>query len=234
MEDYLGFEMFFDGEDTARLVFRLAIELACAYIVIQRVYCRRYTSSEHTLTFWLFSIVTFSIAFLLRKVPMELGFALGLFAVFGVLRYRTESISVKDLTYLFVVIGLALINALSNKKISIVELMIVNSAITGAVALIDGPHRNNHETMLTVVFDRVDLLGLHRRPELLTELERRMSVRPTRVIVHEVDLLRDTARLSVFFSERHPGSTDDTLTSGSARDGSGHQVQVGTQSKESQ
>lgn len=201
MENFLGFDRFLDVEDTARLLFRLAIEVLVAYVVIQRVYCQRYKSSEHTLTFWLFSIVTFSIAFLLRKVPMELGFALGLFAVFGVLRYRTESIGVKDLTYLFVVIGLALINALSNKKISFVELLIVNVAIAGTVILLDGRHRRSHEGSLMVIFDRVDLLGPDRRPELLDELRKRMLIDPTRVVVHEVDLLRDTARLSVYFPD---------------------------------
>jgi hypothetical protein len=199
MQDYIGFERIIDIGDTTRLLFRLGIECLFAYIVIQRVYCQRYKSSEHTLTFWLFSIVTFCIAFLLRKVPMELGFALGLFAVFGILRYRTESIAVKDLTYLFVVIGLALVNALANKKISLVELMIVDSAITGTVILLDGRHRRTHEDSIMVIFDRVDLLGPDRRFELLAEINRRMLINPTRVAIHEVDLLRDTARLSVFF-----------------------------------
>ncbi|HSC89566.1 MAG TPA: DUF4956 domain-containing protein [Polyangiaceae bacterium] len=209
MDEYLGFDRFIDVQDTTRLLFRLFIELLSAWLVIQRVYCQRYKSSEHTLTFWLFSVVTFSIAFLLRKVPMELGFALGLFAVFGVLRYRTESIGVKDLTYLFVVIGLALINALSNRKISFAELMIVNLAITGTVVLLDGRHRRSHEGSLTVLFDRVDLLGPDNRESLLAELRRRMRIEPTRVVVHEVDLLRDTARLSVFFAElRAPASGD--------------------------
>lgn len=215
MEEYLGFDRLIDVEDTSRLLFRLAIEVLSAYIVIQRVYCQRYKSSEHTLTFWLFSIVTFSIAFLLRKVPMELGFALGLFAVFGVLRYRTESIGVKDLTYLFVVIGLALINALSNRKISLTELAIVNLAITGTVIVLDGRHRTSHESSLLVVFDRVDLLGPDHRPELLAELGRRMLIEPTRVVVHEVDLLRDTARLSVYFPDTRAAKVGAAPRSGS-------------------
>jgi hypothetical protein len=204
LEKLLGFEKFFDANDTSQLLFRLLLECSFAYVVINRVYCRRYQSSDHVFTFWLFSIVTFSIAFLLRKVPMELGFALGLFAVFGVLRYRTESIGVKDLTYLFVVIGLALINALSNKKISLVELLIVNSTITAAVFLIDGSHRKVHEVRLEVTFDRVDLLGPDKRPQLIAELRRRLALHPTRVVVNQVDLLRDVARLHVYFTAIGP------------------------------
>lgn len=201
MEDYLGLDEVIDGEGTTRLLVRLAIELICTFVVVQGVYQRRYRSSDHVFTLWLFGIVTFSIAFLLKKVPMELGFALGLFAVFGVLRYRTESIGIKDLTYLFLVIGLALINALANKKISLAELMIVDTAIIAAVLLIDGPQRNDHEGRVRVVFDRVDLLGVHRRHELHAELARRLGFTPSHVVVHEIDLLRDIAQLSVHYRE---------------------------------
>jgi hypothetical protein len=204
LEKFLGFEKIFDTNDTAQLLFRLLIEWIFAYIVINRVFSRRYKNFDHAFTLWLFSIVTFSIAFLLRKVPMELGFALGLFAVFGVLRYRTESIGVKDLTYLFVVIGLALINALSNKKISLVELLIVNATIIGAVIGIDGSHRRSHEQRLDVTFDRVDLLGPEKRPELMAELSRRLSISPTRVVVNQVDLLRDVALIHVYFQAKGP------------------------------
>jgi hypothetical protein len=198
MRDYIGFDQLFDAGDTSRLVFRLVLEVVVSAIVIRGVYSRRHQSSEHVFTFWLFSIVTFCIAFLLRKVPMELGFALGLFAVFGVLRYRTESIAIKDLTYLFVVIGLALINALSNKKISLVELLLVNLAIVGTVVLLDGMHRQ-HEGQVRLLFDRVDRLGPRHRKALLAELTTRLDLPVSRVTVHSVDLLRDTAELSVYF-----------------------------------
>ncbi len=218
MEDYIGFELLFDPVDATRLVVRLAIEMFFAAIVIQGVYCRRYQNSEHALTFWLFSTVTFSLAFLLRKVPMELGFALGLFAVFGILRYRTESIGVKDLTYLFVIIGLALINALANKKISLVELMIVDVVIVLTVVLLDGAHKQTHEGSMRVLIDRVDLLTPSRRPELLAELEQRMQITPSRVVVHEVDLLRDTARLSVYFADPGTGGPQSSTSPSKPRE----------------
>jgi Domain of unknown function (DUF4956) len=198
MMDYLGFQEGFDSSDTAKLFFRLILEVLFAAIVIRGSYSRRHHNAEHVFTLWLFSIVTFCIAFLLRKVPMELGFALGLFAVFGVLRYRTESIAIKDLTYLFVVIGLALINALSNKKISFAELAVVNMAIVGAVVILERPWAV-HEGTIRMLYDKVDLLGPQHRPRLLEELSVRMDVPVTRVVVHNVDLLRDTAELSIFF-----------------------------------
>ena len=77
------------------------------------VYYRLYRDRDYVFTYFLINLVTFSLAYLLSNVPIELGFALGLFAVFGILRYRTEAIRVRNLTYLFVVIGVALLNALA-------------------------------------------------------------------------------------------------------------------------
>ncbi len=198
MNDYLGIDKLVDGNDAIRLILRLAIMLFFVGIVI-RSYVRKYHGSEHVFTYWLFSLVTFSIAFLLRKVPMELGFALGLFAVFGVLRYRTESIGIKDLTHLFVVIGLALINALSNKKISLAELMIVNGAIAGAVWLLESSRTARKEAFARIVYDRVALLSPERHDELLRDLQERTQMPLTRFVVEEIDLLRDTVEIIVFF-----------------------------------
>lgn len=198
MNDYLGIEKFIDGNDAIRLILRLAIMLVFVGLVI-RSYLRKSHASEHVFTYWLFSIVTFSIAFLLRKVPMELGFALGLFAVFGVLRYRTESIGIKDLTHLFVVIGLALINALANKKISLAELLIVNCAIAGAVWFLERSKSTRKEAFARIVYDRVALLAPERHDELLRDLQERTQIPLTRFVIEEIDLLRDTVEIIVFF-----------------------------------
>jgi hypothetical protein len=199
MKDLLGLDVLFDGPDTVRLLFRLCLVVVFTAIVIRGAYSRRNHSVDHVFTYWLFSLVTFSIAFLLRKVPMELGFALGLFAVFGVLRYRTESIAIKDLTYLFVVIGIALINALANKKISFSELMLVNAVISGATYFLEGSGRSQEGSLL-LTYDRVDRLAPNQREDLMAELSRRLNLPLTRIVVHEADMLKDTAKISVFFS----------------------------------
>lgn len=199
MTSYLGLDEFMNLKDTVRLIFRLGMTLFFCAWVIRGSYARRYNNTDQVFTYWLFAIVTFSIAFLLRKVPLELGFALGLFAVFGVLRYRTESIGIRDLTYLFVVIGLALINSLANKKISFSELLVVNSAIAGGTYFLEGAWKKR-ESSLMLTYDQVNQLAPHKRPLLLKELGARLDIPLTRVQVHEVDLLRDTARISVFFN----------------------------------
>ena len=121
MDEIFGTGGLADWPDFAKLVSRFALDLFFASIVIFGVYYRLYRSREFVFTYFIFNVITFSLCVLLRKVPMELGFALGLFAVFGILRYRTEEIRMRDLTYLFIVIGLGILNAVANKKISLID-----------------------------------------------------------------------------------------------------------------
>ena len=128
---------FFDLEDFSKLLFKFGINFIFLIIIVRLIYYRMKDDKDYVFTFIMFNILTFFICFLLRKVPMQMGFALGLFAVFGILRYRTEAIPIRQMTYLFIVIGISMINALSNKSISIFELIFTNSFITLITYLID-------------------------------------------------------------------------------------------------
>ena len=128
---------FFDLEDFSKLLFKFGINFIFLIIIVRLVYYRVKDDKDYVFTYIMFNILTFFICFLLRKVPMEMGFALGLFAVFGILRYRTEAIPIRQMTYLFIVIGISMINALSNKSVSIFEVLFTNGLITLITYLID-------------------------------------------------------------------------------------------------
>ena len=113
--EFLDVELF-NQKDLFKLFIRFLIDFSFTFVIIRVLYFAANRRKDYLFTFFIFNVLTFFICFLLRKVPMELGFALGLFAVFGILRYRTEPIPIKEMTYLFIVIGLAMINALANKK----------------------------------------------------------------------------------------------------------------------
>ena len=135
MEIY-GIELF-DAADFGKLLFKFSIDLVFLIVIARLIYYRVKDEKDYVFTYFMFNILTFFICYLLRKVPMEMGFALGLFAVFGILRYRTEAIPIRQMTYLFIVIGISMINALANKSISILELIFTNSIITVITYLID-------------------------------------------------------------------------------------------------
>lgn len=181
------------------LLARLALNLLFTGIVVRAVYYRLYRSRDYVFTYLLINLVTFSLAYLLSSVPIELGFALGLFAVFGILRYRTEAIRVRNLTYLFVVIGIALLNALANGGITVAELLIANGVIVGTVGVLEAAPFSGREESRLVRYDRLDLLSPDRSAELLDDLRTRTHLPAERFEIGDVDLLRDCANITIHY-----------------------------------
>lgn len=197
--DFFGTEQFVDPGDFLRLVTRLSLDLSFVALVVLLVYYRLYKNREFVFTYFVFNLITFSMCVLLRKVPMELGFALGLFAVFGILRYRTEEIRMRDLTYLFIMIGLGIINGVANKKVSTAELLLVNTAIVGLTALLELPHSARRYGATPMLYDNLRLLQPQHRAELVADLQARTGLDVMRVQVHRIDMLRDAAEITVFY-----------------------------------
>lgn len=195
-----GTDQLFDLGDFLKLVSRLGVNLVFTWILVGRIYARLYPHKrDFIFTYYVFNLITFSLCILLRKVPMELGFALGLFAVFGILRYRTEPIRLRDLTYMFIVIGLAILNAVANKKISLAELLLVDFVIVAITARIElAPHRAS-DGQVPVLYDNLALLHPGLESELHADLARRTGLPIARVQIHKIDLLRDAAALTAFY-----------------------------------
>jgi len=202
MLEHLGFEQWIDIKDFTKLAARLLIDVVFAMIIVQGAYKRAYGKNEYPFTYYAFNIITFTVCFLLRKVPTDLGFALGLFAVFGVLRYRTEQIGIRDLTYLFIVIGIAILNASANKKVSVAELALVNGAIIAMVFVLEAAPAGKRERNRRVIYDNLELLRESEHLALHQDLSERMGVDVKRVTVTRADLLRDTADLMVYYVDR--------------------------------
>jgi len=201
--------VFFDGADFAKMLGRLAVDLAFMLIVVFGVYWRLYRNREHIFTLFVFNLITFSMCILLRKVPVDMGFALGLFAVFGILRFRTEPVRTKDLTYMFIVIGLGIINGIANKSISGVELLSVNAIIAGATMIVELAKRDRTERSVPMLYDNLPLLHASRTAELLEDMTRRTGLTVTRVELVRIDLVRDAAEVVVFYAHQ-PGQIEQS------------------------
>ncbi|OIN59477.1 DUF4956 domain-containing protein [Arsenicibacter rosenii] len=176
---------------------RLGIDLAAVLILVRGIYYRTYRRADLFLTFFSFNFIIFLISFLLNKVEMSMGAAFGLFAVFSMLRYRTESISLKDMTYLFLVIALGLISAIS--KGGGVEQLLFNGVILTVTFLLESPMLMKKESAQLVYYERIELIPPQQRDELLSDLRIRTGLNVHRVEVNEIDLLKDAARLTVYY-----------------------------------
>ena len=201
-----GSDKIVDWDDFFKLLVRFTLNLTAAWFVIRMIYVRLYRWNEQVFTYFAFSIVTFSLCLMLRKVPIELGFALGLFAVFGILRYRTEPIRIRDLTYLFVVIGLAILNAVANRKVSVVELLAINAAIVLFTYVLEYRNRGLRREWKNIVYDRIDLVHPSRHTELVEDIRKRLGLKVLNVELVNADLLRDTAKLRVECTVAENGS----------------------------
>ncbi len=187
------------SDAVASLAPRLALDLACAYVVVQGVYVRLYPRREYAFTYWLLNLITFSVAYMLSGVRVEMGLSLGLFAVFGILRYRTEAMRIRDLTYLFVVIGLAIMNGVASERTGLVRVVFIDAAILAVVAALELRQAQHREDTVLVRYDRLELLQAEQREALLADLSKRLGATCERAVIEHVDLMHDSAELVVTY-----------------------------------
>lgn len=196
----------FESEDFIKLMVRFGLNLFFALIIIRSIFYNKYLNRDYVFVYILFNVITFLICFLLRKVKMEMGFALGLFAVFGVLRYRTEAIKIKEMTYLFIVIGLAMVNALANKSISWSEILFANAGIAGITYIVDKLWVLKEEAIREIVYERIDMIKPEMHDELMKDLKERTGLDIHHFTIQDVDFLRDIARIEIRYYESEKNS----------------------------
>jgi hypothetical protein len=199
-----------DIEDFIELIIRFTFNLAVVTVTVRYLYYSVRQRKEYFFTYILISVTVFLLCFLLDNVKLELGFALGLFAIFGIIRYRTRQIPIKEMTYLFLVIGMSVINALSNSKVSYAELLFTNLALLAATYTVENLLRLGRESRKVIRYERIDLIKPDKSEELKKDLEERTGLKITRIEIGNIDLLTDTARLNIYYIEsKYVSESDD-------------------------
>jgi hypothetical protein len=135
----------------------------------------------------------------MRKLDIDTGMGLGLFAIFSIIRYRTSQIEIKEMTYLFIVIGLSVVNSLASKKISMIELGIINVFILVMTYILEYKWLLKNETSKTILFENIELININKEEELKAELEKRTGLTINRVEVGDLNFLNDTAQVKIFY-----------------------------------
>ena len=192
---------FFDKKDFIELLVRSAFNFLIVGYIVRYLYYPVTKNKDYLFTYLLISLTVFFLCFLLENVKLELGFALGLFAIFGIIRYRTDPIPIKEMTYLFIVIGISVMNALVNKKISHAEVLFTNVIFIAITYSLEKIWLLKHESRKNITFEKIELILPERKEELLADLKERTGLNITRVEIRNVDFLRDTANLRIFYFE---------------------------------
>lgn len=182
---------------STNLLLHLGLDLVVAAILIKFVYLRFRPQGDAPFTFAMLNLVTFCLASMLSKVSIDLGVSLGLFAIFGILRYRTRSLDIGDLTYVFIMIGVAVINGVAGENSSILELLVLNGLILVVAGGLEAAAHRGGRTTLSLRYDRMELLAPERKAELMADLGERLGMHCEQVQIGRVDLLMSTAELTV-------------------------------------
>jgi hypothetical protein len=202
---------FFD-DDLYKMLLRFLIDIVFLTAIIRLSYYHFSKKTEFLFTFYLVGIVVFFLCFTLKKYELDLGLALGLFAVFGILRYRTEPLKVREMTYLFVVIGVSVINALSNKKMSYMEILTANSFIFTATYYLDRywslqrvtpKERISPKDFGTkdIVYNSLENIKPEQFSLLKKELEDSLGVEILKLDISEVDFEKQTAKIKIRYKK---------------------------------
>ncbi|MBO5780632.1 MAG: DUF4956 domain-containing protein [Muribaculaceae bacterium] len=186
--------------DMWQLLLRFAFNAFFVWVIIHKMYYPKSLRKDYYFTFAMISVSIFFLIFLLGSVKIKVGFALGLFAIFGIIRYRTESMSVREMTYLFVIIAVSVINALA-VTLSYAELLLTNVIFLLCIRFSENLPWLKHTSEKLVMYDKIDLIAPERYDELVEDLKKRLGLPITKVEVGAVDFLRDVVMLKVYYED---------------------------------
>nr|WP_298365113.1 DUF4956 domain-containing protein [uncultured Lutibacter sp.] len=180
-------------------MFRFTLNFLFLTVIIRFIYYPDSKRKDYVFTYYLISIIVFFLCFTLKKYEMDIGMALGLFAIFGIIRYRTNPVDIKEMTYLFVVIGVSIINALANKKMSYAEILSANAIIIFVLLLIERYWALKQVVSKSIIYENIENIKPENYKTLKSDLENRTGLTINKVLIGDVDFLKDTAKVTIFY-----------------------------------
>jgi len=199
MNDITIFGMpLFNWDNIINLTTKFILNLIVIFIIARLIYFNIRKNRSYLFALFIFNIIIFFVCSFLNHSTLSIGFAFGIFALFSVLRYRTISIPIKEMTYLFIAISIAIINALSNKTISLFELILTNFAIVFITFFIEKVWMKN-ENMKIIIYEKIDLVKPENSKFLLDDLKQRTGLNIHRYEIGKIDFLRDTTEIRVYY-----------------------------------
>jgi hypothetical protein len=194
-----------DFSSFLELAGRFTLNFIVIMILVRWLYYSTTRRKDYLFTYILISSVVFLLCYLLESVKLQIGFALGLFAIFGIIRYRTNQIPIKEMTYLFLIIGISVINSLADTNTSVAEILFTNAAIVFATYGLEKLWLLKNESSKIVVYEKINLIKPENYQEMVKDLENRTGIKKIkRVEVGKIDFLKDTCFLTIYYEE--PGN----------------------------
>ena len=187
--------------DFTLLASRFALNSVFAYILIVRIYYQVNKNLEYLFTFVIINMLIFFVSSLLGDVKLKTGFAFGLFAIFSILRYRTEQINIKEMTFLFASIIIAVSNSTVTEKVPMISILFTNITIVAVVGFLEKKWLLNYSNTLRIVYEKIELIHADKKDELMADLRERTGLNIKSYEVKKINFLSDTAELRLFYGD---------------------------------
>lgn len=201
-----------DTEAFTQLILRFLFNFVVVGLIIHFFYYPKSRRRDYYFTFSLINVSVFFLIILMGSVKLKIGFALGIFAIFGIIRYRTESVPIREMTYLFIIIALSVINALS-VQISYAELIATNCIFILVTWLLESERWLKHISCKLILYDKIQLIIPEKREELMADLRSRTGLDIRKIEIGHIDFLRDAAFIKVYYeSDVREINSVDTVT----------------------
>lgn len=189
-----------DVNGMMELLAHFVVNMAVIFVIVQFMYYPKSKRRDYYFSYILMSICIFMLVYLLGGVKMKVGVALSLFAIFGIIRYRTEGIPIREMTYLFLVIALSAVNGLSS-SLSWAEIGLSNFLVLIAVWLCESHQFVGHNSCKYVKYDNIELILPEKRKEMIVDLEKRTGLKISRIEVGSINFLNDSALIKVYYED---------------------------------
>ena len=181
-------------------VLRFILNSAVIMILVRWLYYSKAKRKDYLFTYILISSIVFLLCYLLESVKLQIGFALGMFAIFGIIRYRTDALPIKEMTYLFLIIGVSVINALTNAETSLMDLLFTNFVIIFITYGLEKVWLLKHESSKLIIYEKINLIREENYDLLIKDLQERTGIRKiNRVEVGKINFLRDVCDLTIYY-----------------------------------
>lgn len=201
---------FIDTNHVKELLIAFFINLIAIMIVVRGLYYPKCKRGEFFFTYILIAISTFMLIYVLGDVKLKAGIALGLFAIFSIIRYRTEQVAIREMTYLFIIIAISAINGLIVSELSYGEVLIINILFILSIWICESKLLISHYSYKVIKYDNVNLITPDKREELIADLEKRTGLKIEKVEVGSIDFLKDAAIVKMYYKSKSANNSVDT------------------------
>ena len=201
---------YIDINHTMELLIAFFINLIAIMIVVRWLYYPKCKRGEFFFTYILIAISTFMLIYVLGDVKLKAGIALGLFAIFSIIRYRTEQVAIREMTYLFIIIAISAINGLTVSELSYGEVLIINILFILSIIICESRLLISHYSYKVIKYDNINLITPDKRDELIADLEKRTGLKIEKVEVGAIDFLKDAAIVKMYYRSKESNNSVDT------------------------